>query len=60
MGITVYPDTPDTETIIAGQEKVWVFDDIAQELLESILRQLKLANIHNQLITEEELCEGDF
>ena len=42
-----------------GQDKIWVDDSDAQELLREMLVELKKTNMHLQQITDENIEEGD-
>ncbi len=42
-----------------GQEKTRVYDDESVELLESILLELKILNVHMNIITEDDVRETD-
>jgi hypothetical protein len=57
--ITVYPDTPDTQSEVGGADVVSTHDELLNELLEQVLIELKITNIHNELITDSEIDEED-
>ena len=51
--------TENPQTTGGGEDKLWVNDTNSQELLREILNELKRMNVHLQIITDENINEGD-
>lgn len=50
----------DTSTVTSGgQQKLWVTDEAARDVLNRILTQLQILNVHQSRATDEELDETD-
>lgn len=50
----------DTSTVVSGgQQKLWVTDEGAQDVLSKILTQLMILNVHQSTITDEEINVTD-
>lgn len=50
----------DTSVVTSGgQQKLWVTDEATQDALSKILTQLKILNVHQSTITDEELDVTD-
>ena len=50
----------DTSTVISGgQQKLWVTDEASRDILNRILTELQILNVHQSRVTDEELDETD-
>ena len=50
----------DTSTVTSGgQQKLWVTDEGSQDVLSKILTQLQMLNVHQSIITDEEVNATD-